>query len=263
MSGVNPALRQVDVTVVCATMPGRENVLPNAINSVQRGIILPKAIRVVGSLPAGTGPAPCPQCDAGWKRNTGAATAETEWLAFIDDDNIWLPNYLLALWPLMASGDYDVVYGFDRGIDVKDPSALSSGWHENYMRVDITGMPLNETLKYLGAKGWGVVDSNACVRTDVFRKVGGFAVDWDGTAFASTGLAAEDQDLWTRIALDGGRFGCAPLDCWEYRGRGKFVRQRSKLGSEDAFGVEDLFPPDETVSTTERQSDREERAARS
>lgn len=236
------AIRQVDVTVVCATMPGRENVLPNAIKSVQDGILLPKAIRVVRNLPAGSPMPRSPQCDAGWKRNTGAATAETEWLAFIDDDNVWLPNYLLVLWPLMDSGDYDVVYGFDHGITVRDPSGVGTGWHEQYMRVDITGMPPNEQLKYLGAKGWGVIDSNACVRTDVFREVGGFAVDWDGAAFTSTGLVAEDQDLWTRIALMGGRIGCAPVDCWEYRGRGKFVRNRSRLGSEDALGVEDLFP---------------------
>ena len=240
------AARQVDVTVICATMPGRENVLPNAIRSVQEGILLPKAIRVVTSLP-GFLP-PCPQCDAGWKRNTGAATAETTWLAFIDDDNVWLPNYLYELWPLMNSGEYDVVYGFDKGITIRDPSGYGVGWNEQYMRVDITGMPLNETLKYLGAKGWGVVDSNACVRTDVFREVKGFAVDWNGTAFASTGLIAEDQDLWTRIALAGGRFGCAPVECWEYRGRGKFVRSRTKLGSEDTLGVEDLHHHGDSIN---------------
>lgn len=239
---VNPLRhRQVDVTVVIATMSGRENVLPNAIRSVQEGILLPKAIKVVDRLPAGFVHPGVGQLDAGWKRNTGVATAETEWLAFLDDDNVWLPNYLFTLWPMMESGRYDVVYGWDKGIHVDDPSGYGMGWDECYLREDVEGLPLKELLWKLGGRGYGVIDTNACVRTSLFREVGGFAVDWNGAVFASTGCVAEDQDLWCRIALRGGRFGCSRVVSWQYRGRGKFVRQRSRMGTEmETMGVEDF-----------------------
>ena len=109
--------------------------------------------------------------------------AEYDWLAFLDDDDLFLPNHLAAL--SAVSENADVVYsscqpGIATVILPFDREALRRG---NYIAV------------------------TSLVRRSMFEKVGGFP---DLKKY-------EDWRLWNNIADAGGRFVFVPEVTWTYR----------------------------------------------
>jgi glycosyltransferase involved in cell wall biosynthesis len=117
-------------------------------------------------------------------RNAGIAAARAEWIAFLDDDDLWAPHKLRRQLDAAAAHDASFVYSaaawldeqrrFLHGLAPPDPEGLAARllrWNE------------------IWAGG-----SNVLVRSEVVRRLGGF----DERLFQ---LA--DWDLWIRLALDG------------------------------------------------------------
>ena len=124
-------------------------------------------------------------------RNAGAQAADTEFLAFLDDDEIAEPDWLATL--MSAFVDPDVVGTGGRYLpewDVRRPSwfpdelAWVVGGHH-------TGMPDS------AARVRNVWSGNMAVRANIFDKVGGFRTDFGKVGARSR---PEDTDLCIRMA---------------------------------------------------------------
>lgn len=162
----------MDVTVVTATIPGREDYLARAEAS-----ILAQTVACEWAVcrdESGRGSA--------WARNTAAATADTEWLAFLDDDDELLPDHVA--WLLQGAQSADVVYslphpdGKTPPVGPYNPVRLRAG---NYIPV------------------------TALVRRSLFEQVGGFP-----------DVYAEDWALWLALTDVGARFRFVPVATWIY-----------------------------------------------
>jgi glycosyltransferase involved in cell wall biosynthesis len=117
-------------------------------------------------------------------RNHGSAEARAEWLAFIDDDDLWAPEKLVR--QLEAAGAsardwaYTGVVNIDEGLRILAPVRPAPP-------DEIVGLLLRRNA----IPGGG---SNVVVRRDVFNRVGPF-----DTALKNT----EDWEMWIRLAKQG------------------------------------------------------------
>ncbi|MFO0624667.1 MAG: glycosyltransferase [Polyangiales bacterium] len=118
----------------------------------------------------------------GRTRNHGAARATAPWIAFLDDDDLWLPEKLQRQHDaLRAAPDATLIFGrMDRfGVE-------NGPWPD----PPVTPRPDLATLLL----GNIVPCSSAVVRTSVFRALGGFDESL---------RYAEDYELWMRFARQG------------------------------------------------------------
>lgn len=129
-------------------------------------------------------------------RNAGAAIASGAWLAFLDDDDRWLPGYLAAA---LAHGDADLV--------------LTARWD-----VDGTGarVPGKAPLPAYDAHAWlrrnlGGTGSSTVIRATLFRAIGGYDRKL---------RAGEDRDLIIRAMRAGARYAAVGERLLEHRDDG-------------------------------------------
>lgn len=185
-----------DVTVITATMPGREGRLVDCIRSVNAQTVQPFAHLIRCRPPAG-GPGPVQLAE---QRNALLEGVTTPWLAVLDDDDVWLPEHLAML--ALHLDTADVIYSW---------AAQVRG-----AAVDVTGWPNSQLAAQLRERN--VICGNSLIRTDWVRMVGGWGGPHDGQQFTRTGAGWEDHDMWIRLAECGCRFVCVPECTWEYRG---------------------------------------------
>lgn len=89
-------------------------------------------------------------------RNRAAKSATSEWLAFLDDDETWLPDYLRIL--LAEAADASVAI-------------------TNYFGQGGTEMTTDQIIALMAKGEAGFVGSGLAVRRDVFNAMGGFNED--------------------------------------------------------------------------------------
>jgi GT2 family glycosyltransferase len=123
-------------------------------------------------------------------RNAGARAARSGIVAFLDDDDLWLPDYLERIVERFAQTGADAVVGQlmrKRPGSVPLPYKLFPEAKEQQRRV------------FLRNPGFG--GQNLAIRRDLFLMMGGF----DETLPAS-----EDRDLAARLLLAGKQIAVAP-----------------------------------------------------
>jgi hypothetical protein len=169
----HPALRSV--TVITASLPSRSSVLADAVASVAAQTA-PCAHLIAVDASSTVAEA----------RNRLVAAATTEWVAFLDDDDLLDPDHLDTL--LEHAGDADVVIP--------------------YCRFDGPPLPekfCNRPYDRRALRQHGIFPITVLARRQAVLDAGGFGGRW------------EDWDLWNRMADAGARFVTVPKATWTYR----------------------------------------------
>ena len=113
-------------------------------------------------------------------RNTALGQARGEWLAFLDDDNEWAPDYLERQLAFAASRPgAGVVYCRARERDARTGS-----------EVELVRLKQGSVFCDL-VKGWNPFVSSALIRRSILLETGGFDERLRAT---------EDRDMWLRLA---------------------------------------------------------------
>lgn len=133
--------------------------------------------------------APTRQGSAGGSRNYGIGLAQGDWIAFLDDDDVWTPDKLRVCADLMATHPQArmlfsaaTICDFDLqpGVTFAGPDLAG---HASSYEAFLDDLPAT---------------SGVLLHKDILEKIGGFPTDIP---------YGEDRDLWYRVLLAG--FDCA------------------------------------------------------
>lgn len=189
-----------DCSVVIPTAD-RGELLDRSILSVVRQAIRPDEIVVVdngradASIDAELAKSvrvlrTAPRIGPGKARNLGAWSTSTQWVAFLDDDDLWEPDYLAESLRVLEDTGADVVVGQLKRRRVNGPD-------EPYKMFPPD--PAGQRGIYYRNPGFG--GQNFIIRRDLFMELGGF----DELMPASV-----DRDLAARLLQRGARIAVAP-----------------------------------------------------
>jgi glycosyltransferase involved in cell wall biosynthesis len=133
---------------------------------------------------------------ASGSRNAGAAASRAEFVAFLDDDDAWRPEYLArAMAEMERIGADAVISGLCR---IKHDGSTKS----------IVIPPRAEIAGRLFDKNFGMTGSNLVIRKAAFEHIGGFDVDLP---------VFNDWDLLIRMVAGGLEYGVVPELTVEWR----------------------------------------------
>jgi glycosyltransferase involved in cell wall biosynthesis len=184
------------VTVVVASIPPRAALLYRALTSVQTQTLPPD--RVIVSLDYDRrGPAAT--------RNLALQAVDTEWVAFLDDDDELGPDHLRRLVDYAAETNADMVYPWYRVVGGTDPRPERFGTEFD------PDDPHSPTVTFLA-------------RTDAVRKVGGFPAG-----------ECEEQQLTVNLARAGFTVRHLPERTWTWHHHSSDGRQGNTSGRTDRW----------------------------
>jgi glycosyltransferase involved in cell wall biosynthesis len=169
------------ITVVIPTIPNRVVELHRAVASVQAQTVASVLVVELDAHREG----------AAVTRNRALAKVDTEWVAFLDDDDVLKPGHLKACARHAYLTGADVVYpGYDTVGE--DP-------------VDCFGVPFDPDL----LRRRNYIPVTTLCRTEAVRSAGGFAPHPD-----EHGDPCEDWGLWLALAERGATFSHLPQRTW-------------------------------------------------
>ncbi len=193
------------ITVLTVTIPGRERLLIENVASVYAQTVPVARHLIVAHLAATNLEERIqPQVQYSATKNDMLRAATTEWVAVLNDDDIWLPHHVETVLPRLE--DSDVLYTWEAGGN--KPCIDCSDW---------TQEQLIETFRTDN-----FLDGNCLIRRSLLEQVGGFPTDWVGPGpwqgghYRGTVARFEDWALWQRLAPLGARFRCVPVETWVY-----------------------------------------------
>lgn len=178
-----------DVTVVITTIPGRDELLNRALRSVAYQSVQPRDVIVIRDVD---------RHGAAWARNEGVARVQTEWVAFLDDDDEFLPSHLKKMLAGANFSGADLIYTYAEFIGRSDPLAAII---DGRLVAEPINLSWSEKAE-ASLRQWGnFIPVTNMIRTSAVIKVGGFPEPYSFPAKVSG--ECEDYGLLLRL-LDGG-----------------------------------------------------------
>jgi glycosyltransferase involved in cell wall biosynthesis len=179
------------ITTVIATIPPRTKLLRRAVWSVLQQTLQPDAI-IIEADPDHTG--------AAATKNRGLAKVTTEWVAFLDDDDQFLPEHLATLHEVAVRENADVVYSI--------PTVPGS----NFVATEpMYGQPFDPDV----LRQRSYIQTTSLVRASLMQSTGGFQ--------CPPGSDYDDHGAWLALLDAGARFVHHPASTfiWSHWGYGQ------------------------------------------
>jgi glycosyltransferase involved in cell wall biosynthesis len=192
---------RLGITVVTPTIPPRARLLNRAMDSLRLQTLRPRDVIIQGDAD---------HSGAAATRQRGLEAVDTEWVAFLDDDDEFMPGHLEALWAAHRSTEADMIYSWYEVIGGTDP------------RPEEFGLPWDKA----NPRQTTIV---SLVRTELALDVGGF-VDLEEDADLDSPdrhYAGEDWRFTRRINASGMIYHL-PVKTWYWHHHGA---NTSGLGS--------------------------------
>lgn len=193
-----------EVSVVIPTHPQRikNGMLTRALRSVVAQTYMPDVWHVVNDVA---------RRGATATRNQGLMQVETDWVAFLDSDDEWLPNHLATL-VSHVDDDVDVLYS---GCTVLDGTGHEVPRQEAWGRF---GQAFNADL----LRKASYIPVTSMVRTTLAQRVGGFSYP--------SGSSYEDWGFYLKLLDAGARFMHIPEVTWIWHHHGNNTSGRPDRG---------------------------------
>lgn len=198
----------MSITVAIPSIPGRSYSLAKAVESAAMQTRPPDAILIIVDHQ---------RHGAYWARNAALDQITTEWVAWLDDDDVLLPNHLEVCEQAARETGADLVYPGMIVEGGRDPLATPV----NGVLRDPFGVPFGpEQEHHLRTVGNFIPVTNL-MRTGLAVAAGGFPKP-RSEEFAQE----EDYGLLLRLLDAGAMFAHAPVRTWRYRIHGGNVGGR-------------------------------------
>lgn len=191
---------RLTVAVVIPTIPGRETALQRALSSVHAQTRLVDQVVVErDSLRTG----------AAQSRNRAMQRVRTDVIAWLDDDDEWLPHHIAACMRVMEQDpSVDLVYPVPRMADNgRDPTAVTVQGHLRLPWGVRFGPEQEAHLRKQGS----FIPMTHLVRTSAVRAVNGFP---EGFVLPDGRYRGEDEAYLIRLLDNGARFEHLDRKTW-------------------------------------------------
>lgn len=204
-----------EVTVCVPTIPARRDQLDRALRSVDAQTIPPDVTLAASIALDENGDGAAATRNRAW-RNT-----ETEWVAFLDDDDELRPNHVAACLTHAHETGADLVYPWFNihtadGSDISNNDPLSVPVNGRY--VSPYGVRFDDALKHELMTRNNFIPVTVLVRRALLEDVGGFPIpgtpEW-------TDDCCEDWGLWRRLLNVGAQFEHLPQRTWIWTWHGR------------------------------------------
>jgi len=134
-------------------------------------------------------------------RNRGLYEVETEWTAFLDDDDEFKPNHLRSCLRWAQREKADMVYPW-----FEQPE-------QNWDGLGGFGIPFEIMAHELADRNW--IPVTVLVKTKLMQDVGGFQYPWPGAT------DCEDWGAWRALVAAGAKISHLPSRTWIWHHHGK------------------------------------------
>jgi hypothetical protein len=193
------------VAVCIPTIPPRKRLLERALKSVSMQTLQPDEVIVeVDEEGLGAGPI----------RNRAWERAKSEWIAFLDDDDEFMPHHVQRCMRTAMTYDADLVYPW---FVLRDWSEARPGRPDplaTMLRGELVhplGVPFgHEQEQHLRVHPW--IPATIVVKRELLEKVGGYPGPTEADCVARRGC--EDWALLVRLLDIGARFVHHPERTW-------------------------------------------------